>query len=127
MRWRKAKHELTEFTLQVLVEGPSSDPKKVVPRHAAALSQISLANIVIPKIIFGVGHTALKKQWDAYEVDSKWENGAYAKNQAKFARRKELSDFERFKVMALRKQVCCYREWREMLCAGPESLPYSSR
>nr|POE59147.1 60s ribosomal protein l14-a [Quercus suber] len=90
---------------RVLVEGPSSDPKKAVPRHAAALSQLSLANIVIPKVIFGTGHTTLKKQWDAYEVESKWENGAYAKNQAKFARRKQLSDFERFKVMALRKQA----------------------
>jgi len=47
----------------------------------------------------------LKKKWDEQDVEGKWKNGAYAKNQAKLARRKQLGDFERFKVMVLRKQA----------------------
>lgn len=90
---------------QALVEGPSSDPKLAVVRQAAPLSHLSLTNIVIPKIPLACGSVGLKKKWDEYEVDSKWLNSPYAKSQAKFARRKQLTDFERFKVMALRKQA----------------------
>jgi large subunit ribosomal protein L14e len=90
---------------KVLVEGPSSDESLAVPRHAAPLSALSLTSIVIPKLPLAVGSPALKKKWDAHEVDSKWANSATAKTAAKLARRKQLSDFERFKVMVLRKNA----------------------
>ncbi|KAK5129026.1 hypothetical protein LTR85_000359 [Meristemomyces frigidus] len=90
---------------RVLVEGPSSDSAKVVPRHSAPLSHLSLTNIVVPKLPFGIGHTGLKKAWEKHEVDSKWDNSPAAKSTAKMVRRKQLSDFERFKVMVLRKQA----------------------
>jgi len=38
-------------------------------------------------------------------VDSKWNNSVGAKRTAALQRRKQLSDFERFKVMVLRKQA----------------------
>lgn len=59
----------------------------------------------MPKLTFGIGHTALKKAWEKHEVDSKWDNSPAAKGTAKMVRRKQLSDFERFKVMVLRKQA----------------------
>merc|ERR1712098_994013 len=65
---------------RVLVEGFSSDASKVVPRHAAPLSYVTLTGIVIP-------------------------NSKTAQTSAKLMRRRQLNDFERFKVMVLRKQA----------------------
>jgi len=90
---------------QALVEGPSSDSSKRVPRHAAPLSHISLTNVVIPKVPLAIGHTGLKKMWEAEKVEDKWSGSKAAKMTARYARRKQLTDFERFKVMVLRKQA----------------------
>ncbi|KAK3619440.1 hypothetical protein LTR56_024006 [Elasticomyces elasticus] len=89
---------------RVLVEGPSSDAAQHVPRQSAPLSHVSLTSIVI-KLPLAVGHSGLKKKWDSEKVEEKFNNSVYAKSKAKFARRKQLSDFERFKVMVLRKQA----------------------
>lgn len=88
------------------MEGFSSDKSKVVVRHAAPLNHVSLTSIVIPKLPFGMGSAALKKKWEEAKVEETFNESAYAKTRAKMARRKTLSDFERFKVMVLRKQVC---------------------
>ncbi|CAK4031480.1 probable 60S ribosomal L14-A [Lecanosticta acicola] len=90
---------------RVLVEGPSDKPELAVPRHAAPLSSLSLTGIVIDKLPNAVGSGALKKKWAEAEIDQKWTNSSYAKKLDKQARRKQLSDFERFKVMRLRKQA----------------------
>jgi hypothetical protein len=73
----------------VLVDGPSKDAP--VPRQQVALAKLSLTPIVISKLprATGVGHVA--KRW-------------------------EVNDFERFKVMKMRKQVCA--------CIGH---PYANR
>lgn len=91
--------------MQVLVEGPSDEPKLAVPRHAAALKDLSLTGIVIEKLPLATGSGALKKRWAEAKIDEKWTNSGYAKRLQKDARRKQLNDFERFKVMRLRKQV----------------------
>ena len=91
---------------QVLVEGPSSEDKHSVPRHDAKLSYMSLTGIVIPKLPRGIGRTALKKKWEEHEVESKWAKSNFAQSRARSERRKELSDFERYKVMKLSRQVC---------------------
>jgi large subunit ribosomal protein L14e len=96
----KSSHEF-----QVLVEGPSAKSELAVPRHSTPLSIVSLTSIVIAKLPRASGTAALKKQWESAEVDSKWTNGSFAKRLEKSARRKQLSDFERFKVTRLRKQV----------------------
>ncbi|KAI6947480.1 hypothetical protein KC321_g19070, partial [Hortaea werneckii] len=90
---------------RVLVEGFSSDASKVVPRHAAPLSYVTLTGIVIPKVPLGVGHTALQKLWNNEKVEEKWANSKTAKTSAQLMRRRQLNDFERFKVMVLRKQA----------------------
>ena len=77
-----------------------------MPRHDAKLSYMSLTGIVIPKLPRGIGRSALKKKWDEHEVESKWAKSNFAQSRAKSARRKELSDFERYKVMKLSRQVC---------------------
>ena len=92
-------------SLQVLIDGPSDKEELAVPRHAAGLSYMSLTGIVIPKLPRGIGRAALKKKWDEHEVDSKWNSSNFAQSRERSIKRKQLSDFERFKVMRLRKQV----------------------
>ena len=95
------------------MDGPSEKPEEAVPRHAANLSYMSLTGIVIPKLPRAIGTGGLKKAWADHEVEKKWKESSFAKSRAKSARRKQLSDFERFKVMRLRKQVrsCGWSTW----------------
>lgn len=98
--------KLTPTPNQVLVEGPSEEDKHNVPRHDAKLSYMSLTGIVIPKLPRGIGRVALKKKWDEHEVETKWSKSNFAQSRERSIRRKGLSDFERFKVMKLKQQVC---------------------
>ncbi|KAJ9663122.1 hypothetical protein H2201_005793 [Coniosporium apollinis] len=91
--------------LKVLVDGPSETASKAVPRHSAALSHVSLTPIVIAKLPRGAGSGAVKAAWEKAEVEGKWENSTWAKNRDRMAKRRQLNDFEKFKVMRLRKQA----------------------
>ena len=66
---------------------------------------MSLTGIVIPKLPRGAGTAALKKVWEKHDVESKWAESNFNKSRQRSIRRRQLSDFERFKVMRLRKQV----------------------
>jgi len=88
---------------QVLIDGPSE--KAPVPRQEVALAKLSLLPIVIPKLprATGVGHVA--KKWQEAKVDQQFNDSAWAKKRAAMQKRRGLNDFERFKVMKMRKQV----------------------
>ncbi|KAI9863187.1 MAG: hypothetical protein M1813_004007 [Trichoglossum hirsutum] len=90
---------------RVLVDGPSVDEGDVVPRHAAPLSQVVLTPIVIPKLPRAARTGIVKKAWEGAEVEKKWAQSAWAKKRDQRERRRALSDFDRFKVMKLRKQT----------------------
>lgn len=90
---------------RVLVDGPSEVEGKSVPRHAAALSNLALTPVLLEKLPRAIGNGPLKKKWEEAEIEKKWEETQYAKNRGKSAKRRTLNDFERFKVMRLRKQV----------------------
>lgn len=90
---------------QVLVDGPASSAEKAVPRHASPLSHLSLTPIVIPKLPRASRNGVVKKFWEASEVEKKFSESAWSKNKDRIAKRRALTDFERFKVMRLRKQV----------------------
>ena len=90
---------------RAMVEGPASDKDLVVPRHSARLAEVQLTPIVIANLPRGIGSGPLKGKWEAAEVEKKWEESAFAKSRAKSHKRRQLNDFERFKVMRLRKQV----------------------
>ncbi|KAF2098112.1 ribosomal protein L14 [Rhizodiscina lignyota] len=90
---------------RVLVDGPSEDPAKIVPRHAAPLSSISLSAIVIPKLPRAIGNGPLKGKWKESKVDEQFENTSWAQSRQTKEKRRKLNDFERFKVMRLKKQV----------------------
>jgi ribosomal protein L14E/L6E/L27E len=89
----------------VLVDGPSTQEDKIVPRQPLALAHATLTPFVIPKTPRAAGTGAIKKLWEKEEIDSKWAQSSWAKKAAQVERRKNLTDFERFKVMRLKKQV----------------------
>ncbi|KAL1837334.1 hypothetical protein VTJ49DRAFT_3977 [Mycothermus thermophilus] len=89
---------------RVLVDGPSSDPKLATPRGIAHLSHALLTSIVIPKLPRGSRTPTVKKAWEAAGVDAKWAETNWAKKQLIQERRASLTDFDRFKVMRLKKQ-----------------------
>ncbi|KAF3008862.1 hypothetical protein E8E13_010985 [Curvularia kusanoi] len=88
---------------RVLVDGPTKEAP--VPRQEVALAKLSLTPIVIPKLprATGVGHVA--KKWEEHKVQQKFDESAWAKKRAALQKRRQLNDFERFKVMKLRKQA----------------------
>ncbi|MCJ1408310.1 hypothetical protein MMC19_002385 [Ptychographa xylographoides] len=91
---------------RALVDGPSSsDEIAAVPRHHIAIANIILTPIVISKLPRAAGTGAVAKAWKNAGVDEKWAESSWAKKRDQRERRSGLSDFERFKVMRLRKQV----------------------
>ena len=47
----------------------------------------------------------MKKLWEKHEIDQKWAESSWSKKREQQDRRRNLSDFERFKVMRLKKQA----------------------
>ncbi|MCJ1249624.1 hypothetical protein MMC30_006850 [Trapelia coarctata] len=91
---------------RVLVDGPSSHEKLApIPRHAISLANIILTPIILPNLPRAVGNGPLAKAWKKYEVDEKWMESSWAKKREQREKRRGLSDFERFKVMRLKKQA----------------------
>lgn len=91
--------------LQVLVDGPSKKDNASVPRHASSLANLIITPLVIPKLPRGAGRGAVAKFWEKEGVESKWGESTWAKRRAQREKRLALSDFERFKVFRLKKQV----------------------
>ena len=89
---------------QVLVDGPSKTLTPV-PRHASPLSHCILAPIVIPKLPRAIGTGALMRAWEKAEVDDQWKQTSWYKTRQQREKRRNLTDFERFTVMKLKKQV----------------------
>ncbi|GAB0135683.1 hypothetical protein EsDP_00004012 [Epichloe bromicola] len=89
---------------RVLVDGPSSDPTLAVPRQAVPLSKCLLSQFVVEGLIRGSRNGTVKKLWEKNEIDAKWKESNWAKKREQIQRRKTLTDFDRFKVMRLKKQ-----------------------
>ena len=90
---------------QVLIDGPASDSKTAVPRQAIALSHIVLTPIVLAKLPRGARTGTVKAAWEKAGIEAKWQESTWAKKRAQKERRRALTDFERFKVLRLRKQA----------------------
>ncbi|KAH8836222.1 ribosomal protein L14 [Drechmeria coniospora] len=89
---------------RVLVDGPSADASLAVPRQAISLSKCLLSQFVIEGLIRGSRNGTVKKAWEKAEIDAKWKESNWAKKRDQIKRRKNLTDFDRFKVMRLKKQ-----------------------
>ncbi|KAI5809870.1 ribosomal protein L14-domain-containing protein [Peziza echinospora] len=85
---------------RVLVDGPKSG----VTRQSIALSHVTLTPILVSEIPRGGRSGVIAKYWEKAGVDAKWSASAWAQKIASRERRRELTDFDRFKVMVLKKQ-----------------------
>ena len=90
--------------MQVLVDGPSADPKLAVPRQAVPLAKCLLSQFTVEGLLRGSRRGTVKKVWEKNEIDAKWKESNWAKKRDQQQRRKALTDFDRFKVMRLKKQ-----------------------
>ena len=85
--------------MQALIDGPATG----VERQAIHLGQVVLTPLTfaLPR---GARTSVVAKKWAAAGVTEKWATTSWAKKIAQRERRANLSDFERFQVMVLRKQ-----------------------
>lgn len=91
--------------MQVLVENPSENSAENVPRHAAFLSSVQVDKLIVENVTRGVGHGPLKRAMTKAGVMEKFNKSDRCKKTQQIHTRRKLSDFERFKVMILKKQV----------------------
>ena len=85
---------------RVLID--STDGK--MPRVIYPLKRLTLTKLKVDKVIRGCRTGTLKKLTKDKDITAEFKKTPAAVKMAKYARRKELTDFERFKVMVLRKQ-----------------------
>ncbi|KAH8684550.1 ribosomal protein L14-domain-containing protein [Tricladium varicosporioides] len=90
---------------RALIDGPATDTKIAVPRQAISLSQLILTPLIIEKLPRAARTGIVKAAWDKAGIEAKWQESAWAKKRSQKERRRALTDFERFKVMRLRKQA----------------------
>ncbi|KAK1672711.1 ribosomal protein L14 [Colletotrichum godetiae] len=89
---------------RALVDGPSSDAQLAVPRQPISLSNALLSSLVVEGLPRGARTGTVKKFWEKSEIDKKWKETNWFKRSTQIERRKNLSDFDRFKVLRLKKQ-----------------------
>lgn len=84
---------------KVLIDGPETG----VERQAVPLTQVVLTPLTfnLPR---GARSATIAKKWNAAQVSQKWAATTWAKKIAQREKRSNLSDFERFQVMVLKKQ-----------------------
>ncbi|EPE26681.1 60S ribosomal protein L14 [Glarea lozoyensis ATCC 20868] len=90
---------------RALVDGPATDTKIAVPRQSIALAQLILTPLVLEKLPRAARTGVVAAAWKKADIEAKWQESAWAKKRTQKERRRALTDFERFKVMRLKKQA----------------------
>ncbi|CAG8444046.1 4280_t:CDS:2 [Ambispora gerdemannii] len=85
---------------RALVDGPSTG----VPRHSHPYRRLTLTDIVIEKFPRGARSPTVKKFFDNQKILEKWNKTSWAKKLENRKKRASLSDFDRFKLLKLKKQ-----------------------
>lgn len=75
-----------------------------MPRQPLRLSDCLISNMKVEGLPRGARHGTLKKFWEKNEIDAKWKETNWFKRRQQIERRQALTDFDRFKVMRLKKQ-----------------------
>lgn len=81
-----------------MIDGPT------VPRQSISLGKVVLTPLVLDTLPRGAKTGIVSKKWAAADIDAKWAKTSWAKKIAQRERRSQLSDFERFQVLVLKKQ-----------------------
>ncbi|KAK8099283.1 60S ribosomal protein eL14 [Apiospora kogelbergensis] len=74
------------------------------PDKLSPLADALLAPFVIEKLPRAARTGTVKKFWEEAQIDAKWKESSWAKRKEQNERRRALTDFDRFKVMRLKKQ-----------------------
>ncbi|KAI5846173.1 ribosomal protein L14-domain-containing protein [Tricharina praecox] len=85
---------------RVLIDSPDAG----VPRQSFPLAHVSLTSIILTTLPRGARTGVVAKVWEKEGVAEKWAKSALAKRIASTEKRWALNDFDRFKVMVLKKQ-----------------------
>lgn len=81
-----------------MIDGPA------VQRQAISLGRVVLTPLVVEGLTKSARTSTVNKKWASADIDAKWAKTSWAKKIAQRQRRSQLSDFERFQVMVLKKQ-----------------------
>eukprot|EP01035_Chromulina_nebulosa_P018660 gene18660-24405_t len=87
---------------RVLVDGPQSITG--IHRQVISLKKLSLTDVVVSNLSRGTPQGELVQGWKDQDTLAKWESTSWAKKLAAKKRRASLTDFDRFKVVLLKKQ-----------------------
>merc|ERR1712020_664927 len=79
---------------RVLLDGPCTG----VNRQAYRIKNLHLTPLVT-KFPFSARTKVVRQAWERDDISKKWEESAWAKRMAMQAKRKGLTDFDRFKLM----------------------------
>ncbi|KAG9295034.1 hypothetical protein G9A89_017828 [Geosiphon pyriformis] len=85
---------------RALVDGPTTG----VARHSHPFKRLTLTDHVIEKFPRGAGSSIVKKFFENQKILNKWHNTAWAKKLDNRKKRAALTDFDRFKLLKLKKQ-----------------------
>uniref|UniRef100_A0A7S3IV46 Large ribosomal subunit protein eL14 domain-containing protein n=1 Tax=Strombidium inclinatum TaxID=197538 RepID=A0A7S3IV46_9SPIT len=83
---------------RVLVDGLKNFPRVIYP-----LKRLTLTRMKLP-VLRGAKTGTLVKAAKAFDLDKKWKDTKANQKMERFNKRKETTDFDRFKVMVLRRQ-----------------------
>ena len=83
-------------------------PKDGASRQVIPLTHLDLLHVVLPKFPRGARSGTVAKKWTAADVETKFESTRHSKRNVLREKRNGLSDFERFVVARLKKQVCSF-------------------
>lgn len=83
---------------RVLVDGPAFQ------RQAISLNKVVLTPLVLENLPRGARTATVTKKWAAADINAKWAKSSWAKKLDAKQKRAQLSDFERFQVLVLKKQ-----------------------
>ena len=89
--------DFVDFT-RVLVDGLKEFPRTVFP-----LQRLTLTRLRIP-LLRGARTGTVAKAAKAFDLQTKWTATKVCQKMERFNKRKETTDFDRFKIMVLRKQ-----------------------
>lgn len=85
---------------KAIIDGPSTG----VPRQALRYRYLSLTRFTLKGLPRGAGSPVVKKFFDKENMAKQWAESTWAKKQAARKHKGQMTDFDRFNVMLLKKQ-----------------------
>ncbi|TBU24670.1 60S ribosomal protein L14 [Dichomitus squalens] len=84
---------------RAIIDGPTTG----VPRQAFSYRHLTLTPFVLTSLPRGAGTGAIRKQLEKEGTVEKWQKSSWAQKREAIAKRRSLSDFERFVVLIAKK------------------------